>query len=371
MKIRLDAAIDQIYECAMAPSQWPLALQKVADCFDDVGCILLYSRDDGSYGVVQSPSLDVLIPAYMEGWNTRDIRAIRSRERGYFFGRDVITDRDVVTEIEIQSDPFYTDFLNRFGLKYFAASMVSPDPHIEVALSVQRASDKPPYNGDELSDLAIIGKHVERSLRLSIRLLDEGCTKNGLAAALSRLDIGVFILDGLGRVRFSNSAAERFIGDGVELEGDARLRFTSSNEVSTRRRTSSVLDLLPNHQRPIQIHRQKSSRPLIAYLLPVPSSANPTHDFLKNARAIVLLMDSAGAPADPALIRDLLGLTLAESKVAALIGAGAAPRDVARQLGIAEDTVRKALKSVFSKTGVSRQNELASLMSRLTLRKSD
>lgn len=298
----LDAAIDRVYECAMAPSQWPLTLQKVADCFGDVGCILLYSRDDGSYGVIQSPSLDMLVPIYMDGgWNTRDTRAIRTRERGYFFGRDVITDRDVLTDDEIQTDPFYTEFLARFGLKYFAASMVSPDTHTEVALSVQRASGKPAYTDDELSRLAIIGKHVERALRLSIRLLDEGLAKNGLADALTRMDAGVFILDALGRVKFSNAAAEKFVGNGVDIGNDAKLRFALPHDAAAKTGRGSPLELLPHHQRPIQIPRQGSSRPLMAYLLPVPQSANPAYDFLSHARAIVLLIDPAGAPPDPAL----------------------------------------------------------------------
>lgn len=368
----LDAAIDRVYECAMAPSQWPLTLQKVADCFGDVGCILLYSRDDGSYGVIQSPSLDQVVASYMaDGWNSRDIRAIHARERGYFFGRDAITERDVVTEQEMASDPYYTEFLSGFGLRYFAAAMVSPDAHTEVALSVQRASGKPAYTDDELSRLAIIGKHVERALRLSIRLLDEGLAKNGLANALTRLDAGVFILDALGRVKFSNAAAEKFVGNGVDIGDDAKLRFALPHDVAPKTGRGSLIELLPHHQRPIQIQRPGMSRPLMAYLLPVPQSANPAHDFLSHARAIVLLIDPAGAPPDPTLIRDLLGLTLAESKVAALVGSGAAPRDAAEKLGVAEDTVRKALKSVFAKTGVSRQSELASLMARLALGKAD
>lgn len=369
MPTSIDTAIDQIYECALAPSCWPIALQKVADCFGDVGCILLYNRDDGSFGVVQSHSLDRLIPEYAQNWSMRDIRALRTRERGYFFERDVITDRDVVTESEIQSDPFYAEFLKKFGLKYFAASMVSPDSRTEVALSVQRAINKLPFTDEELAQLSILGKHVERALRLGIRLIDEETTNAALSDALSRLDIGVFILDSLGRVLHSNSFAQNLIGDGIDIVRD-RLRFVTATEASEGKsgflRGSSL-----SYDRPVQIIRRNSSRPLTAYLLPVPTAASAGHDFLSQARALVLLIDPVSGPPDAALVRDLLGLTLAESRIASLVGSGVSPSDVANKLGIAESTVRKSLNSVFAKTGVSRQSELAALMTKLTLRKPD
>ena len=367
-----NAAIDDIYECATDPSRWPLALQKIADCFGDVGCILLYSRADGHYGVIQSPSLDIVAKSYvLDGWIDRDFRAIRTRERGYFFGRDVITDRDVMTEQEMLTEPFYSEFLAGFGLKYFAASMVSPDRETEVAISIQRAIDKPPYSEDELAVLAMLGKHVERSLRLGIRLLDDELSKISLAQALGRLDVGVFIIDALGRVIFSNDRAESLVGDGIELLGEERkLRFVSSSEVAAAPASGSALESFYKQERPLQIHRRRSSRPLTAYCLPVPVRSAP-RDLLVNAKAIVLLLDPVGKSLDPSAIRDLLGLTLAESKVAALIGTGIAPRDAAAKLGIAEDTVRKALNSIFGKTGLSRQTELVSLLSRVALRAQD
>lgn len=67
-------------------------------------------------------------------------------------------------------------------------------------------------------------------------------------------------------------------------------------------------------------------------------------------------------------MRDLLGLTLAEARVAALVGSGLPPRDASSRLGITEETARTALKRVFQKTGVSRQSELTRLLARLVLR---
>jgi hypothetical protein len=136
---QFDYALKAIYDAALDPDRWPDALQAAADCTDDVGAILIYGRDDGSFGVIGSPSLDAVIEEYRGAWSLRDIRANRTRERGYFINRGVLTDRDVVSVEEIETDPFYCEYLRRHGLKYFAASIVSPDPRVEVGVSVQRA----------------------------------------------------------------------------------------------------------------------------------------------------------------------------------------------------------------------------------------
>lgn len=76
----------------------------------------------------------------------------------------------------------------------------------------------------------------------------------------------------------------------------------------------------------------------------------------------------ANSPADPALVRDVLGLTLGEARVASLVGSGLSPPESAEKLGIAEETARTVLERVFSKTGVSRQSELVALLTKLLLR---
>jgi DNA-binding CsgD family transcriptional regulator len=107
----------------------------------------------------------------------------------------------------------------------------------------------------------------------------------------------------------------------------------------------------------------------VLYVLPIATRMRAVEQFLTHTRAIVLVIDpKADDPADPALVRDLLGLTLGEARVAALVGSGLPPREAAARLGIGEETARTALKRVFSKVGVSRQSELTALLTKLVLR---
>ena len=158
----LHQAIRDIYGTALEPARWPQALQSVAESVGDVGAVLIYGRDDGKFGVISSPSLDYCIGEYAAEWSHRDIRALRSRERGYFLARDVVTDRDVVTVEEMSTEPFYSQFLPRHGLRYFAAAVVSPDPRVEVALSIQRAPERGAYTDAELQVVGEVGLQSRR-----------------------------------------------------------------------------------------------------------------------------------------------------------------------------------------------------------------
>jgi DNA-binding CsgD family transcriptional regulator len=272
----------------------------------------------------------------------------------------------------METHPFYTVFCARHGIYRRVAVGVAPDPHVSVWIAVQRGQ-KQPYTNDELECATRLGRHVEKSLRLSIRLLDTELANVGLGEALARLGIGVFAIDSLKRVVFANPAGERLLGDGIALvnkrllAGDAAER--DALEGALQRMIRAAPEDIMREPRPILIQRQKSARPLAVYVLPVSGGATSATQFLTHTRAIVLVIDpKSDEPADPAVVRDVLGLTLGEARVAALIGAGLPPRDAAEKLGIAEETARTALKRVFAKTGVSRQSELAALLTRMVLR---
>jgi PAS domain S-box-containing protein len=102
--------------------------------------------------------------------------------------------------------------------------------------------------------------------------------------------------------------------------------------------------------------------PLIFHLLPMEGSFESTLGIL-----VVTTLDALGVPLTD-LVERLFALAPAEARVAALIGAGLSPRQAAEKLGISEGNVRTTLKRVFTKVGVSRQSELAVLLTKLTLR---
>jgi DNA-binding CsgD family transcriptional regulator len=364
-------AIEAIYAAASDIDRWPLALAAIADSLGDAGSILIYARDDGRFGTITSPSLGPMADEYARDWSHRDIRAIRAQERGYFLTRDVITDRDVVTSREMETDPQYVHFLAKHGLKYFAAASLLPNADMTMALSIQRRRDRPPFSEAELEIIGRLARHVEQAMRLSVRLIDAELLNQGLGESLARAAVGVFAIDPVGRVTFSNRAAGRLIGPGLQIR-EGRLVATAAADRDELERvivrvTRPAYVETTSDIRPILIHRGGGARPLIVHALPLGPTRLPD-SLLATASGILLVTDPGVNEAlDPTLIRDVLGLTLGEARVAASVGSGVGPRDTATALGISEHTVHSVLKRVFSKTAVSRQSELVLLMTKLSL----
>jgi PAS domain S-box-containing protein len=102
--------------------------------------------------------------------------------------------------------------------------------------------------------------------------------------------------------------------------------------------------------------------PLIFHLLPMEGSFGSTLGIL-----IVTTLNALEVPSTN-LVERLFALAPAEARVAVLIGSGRSPRQAAEKLGISEGNVRTTLQRVFTKVGVSRQSELAVLLTKLTLR---
>ncbi len=368
------AAVEAIYDAAPAPERWPAALQAIADSFGDIGAHMIYQRDDGTYGSICSPGLEAALRDYETGeWWRHDVRFSRSLECGAIARSDTISDRDIATPEERKRLPFYTQFLRSHGLGWFGGVGISPDPRVGVALAVQRAAERGPLSEAELETLGRLGRHVENALRLGIRLINAEASQHALADALTRLGVGVFLLAGDGRVLFSNPAGQALTGDGLLVSGG---RLTARAEAPRDMLRARIADAafgdtaLLDAPRPVVVQDHQRDGFLAVHVIPVRGAdRGAVEALLADVAAIAVVMSSqVNGPADPALVRDLLGLTLAEARLTALVGVGLAPREASQRLGITEETARTTLKRVFQKTGVTRQSELSALLARMAVR---
>ena len=219
-----------------------------------------------------------------------------------------------------------------------------------------------------------IARHAEQALRLGMRLVEAEAGSAGLRDTFARLNMGVVLLDGAGRIVFSNETASQLLGSALDGAAERLVPGLAADRLALQSAIDAALNTRagpasPPQPRPILLQRPDAKPPVAAYVLPLRTPLSPAvEQFLVRSQAIVLIIElKTGDPADPALVRDLLGLTLGEARVAALIAAGVSPRDAAARLGISEETSRTVLKRVFIKSGVSRQSELAALISKAAM----
>jgi DNA-binding CsgD family transcriptional regulator len=79
---------------------------------------------------------------------------------------------------------------------------------------------------------------------------------------------------------------------------------------------------------------------------------------------LVLLRDPEAVQVDPALLRQLFGLTAAEARVAAALARGCSTRRVAEQMRVQPNTVLAHVKRLLQKTDTQDRTQLVALLLR-------
>ena len=210
--------------------------------------------------------------------------------------------------------------------------------------------------------------HLRLFVRLRQALVDAQVFGSSLAALLDGMGSGVFGLDGSGRIVSANARACQFLSEGGSLtEVDGFLHAASEEEDAALQR------VLAGAMPPIGCAAASGSTTVgTAAGRRVLLHATPTRKAGGGAlqpriAVLVQAVDLERRPrVDPAVAAHALGLTAAESEIAALLAEGRTVRDVAAATGRGESTVRWHVKHIYAKQGLSRQAELIRLLQPLT-----
>ena len=206
-------------------------------------------------------------------------------------------------------------------------------------------------------------------MQIHRRLLPVSVLDGAAVDALDCLSSGVILLDGQGRTIFLNRAAERLLRhrDGLAVEHGC-LTAASPQErdalrllVAQAAQTAAGESLRPGGA--LAISRPSMRRPYSVLVTPLGRRHTSPHG--PEAAVAVFVADPEERCYNEigALVR-LFRLTPAEARLAAGIATGAPLAEVADALGIGRETARTQLRSVFSKTGTTRQAELVRIITR-------
>jgi len=161
---------------------------------------------------------------------------------------------------------------------------------------------------------------------------------------LRRLGCGGVVIDDAGRIVARNSVAAGLVGDWAdELPADVR------KIVDTFASASSAIEWLP----------RRRGAPLIVHLIGYPpASAAAT-------KLLVLIDPGQPGRLDEGVVRNLFGLTAAESNLAVRLARGERVQAIAHARGVGIGTVRTQLRTIFRKTRTKSQASLVLLLARL------
>lgn len=349
------------YDAQLDRTLWPQALANFAHVFDGDACLLScrdFARNESRVveagGVVNERPVAIDSGEILsdDPW-TRQEAALRSAPSVYI-GAAAISDKD------LQASPFYREWMQPRGLRHALIVILERQQDTVFYLVVLRRADKSPFTEVDTSQAAALAEPVSELFVRGSRALGVARERRAAWRAMDMMPLGCIVIDRAGRPVASNKAAQAMMAAGA---GIANVRGYLSIESHGRNvRLEDLMSDLFRNRRPsldFVLRRAGSAKPLTCLMVPANGQVHGEH----TPAAILFISDPQIAVSyDPALIGHLYGLSPAEARVAALLASGYRLEEVAAQLGIAYETVRKHLKQIFGKTGVYRQAELVRML---------
>ncbi len=352
--------IDKVYEAAVLPELWDSVLDNVASRVGSVGGLLFTANSQHEAWVASSimrPLYADFIEDGLASQNPRPQRAIAKNHAGF------VRDHDLFTPEEMDRDPAYA-YMRRKGVGWCTGTVVQAPTGDLVVFSWERRFKDGPFGTETVTALDPLRAHLARAALISGRLGLERA--RAAAETMGLIGLPAAVLSRSHRLLTANKLLENLIPHVVQ---DRPLRIGLADRRADAMLAQSLLQL-PTHAggqvRSIPIAKTPELPASIVHVVPVRGAA---HDIFA-AASCVLVITAVARPeiASAQVIQGLFDLTPAEARVAHGIAAGKTIDDLAREAGLAAGTVRQQLKSVFGKTGVSRQAELVGILAGSALR---
>jgi DNA-binding CsgD family transcriptional regulator len=372
-------AVDAIYRAAASPQSWPDTLTLLADYIGGIGGLLVYGNPaDPSSGVLMTGRLrDDLARLYLERYALNPLARAMAKAP---FGEVQVTSR-LADATAIRRTAYHADILAPQAIEDQLAIN-----HPGLTRNGSAGGVGFPLNGrqtDELGASALrfgrLAPHLARAIDFNLQL---GRHESGMWQVQHILDAmpsAALLINRKAAIIRMNAAAEVLLAeaDGISTFKSDGLRLKAHSPAEARVLSACLGQAFAvargedqGFDGALRISRPSGRPPLLALITPLPPSSFSLWEAVDGgARAIVQLVDvHRPASAQAESLRIATGLTAAEARVAALIGAGLTTLEAAAALGISVNTVKTHLARCFDKTGVRSQVTLARLLASIPVR---
>lgn len=362
---KIDAVLGTIYEGPLEDPPWKSALQKVRDFLQAAHVtLMLRPPGPGSSGV-------------MINTGSVDEQAVVSYET-HFFAMDpfvrlkegeVVTAEEMVGKEWLQS-PIYQEYLKPLDIRHLLGADIYTVEGIECRLRVTRSHDAKPFTPTDKALVRFLLPHLKRAIQLHAKLDFLECERQLFAGTVNRLLLGIISLSNAGAIIEMNQEARRILAekDGIWLSGNTLCVENSQESRELQNMIRQGLSGTPVTEGPAVAEAMSVTRPSGRAKVGVLIRAIPMGAWSESSKqrpaVAIFLRDPESNAAQPSheLVRRLFGLTRMEAALALLLAEGATLDEAAEKMNVRRNTARTHLRSIFCKTGVTRQTMLVRLL---------
>lgn len=279
----------------------------------------------------------------------------------------IVTIDEMIDTRQWIAGEFYKQFIEPNNIRYIIGSDIRAEGGAECRLRITRPPDGKNFSEQDKNFCRALLPHLKRSVKLRARVDGIESERRLYAVAMDRMQIGTVVLNEQGVIVRCNSVAEAIIAENdgiVVVKGkmhaeyvleDRELQRLIKSGLSTTSRSAPVVTEAISLTRP-------SGQPKLGVLVRSihASEVSETNDWPQVA---VFIRDPKHQPhPSHELVRRLFGFTSAEVALALLLTNGLTLDEASTELNIRKNTARAHLRSIFSKTGVTRQTMLVRLL---------
>lgn len=359
-----------IQSMALDPNAWAPTVRRLADYVGAERALFFSPSPDANHLPGTAVGLDPeILREYAEHWYQYDIWTHRADAFGLTKRPQVILGDELVSHRDFLHSTVYNECLRRNGVARLMSAMVLParragEP-VQMVGAFYRPTTRAAFGERERRRYAALLPHLALAMQTYSRIARLESSLLLWQWSAERMADAVLFLAGDGRVlHMTGKAAELLcqstslriiggrltaVGAGIDRKGLAKAFGESATGLASR----AVIQGGPG-------------QPDISLtVVPVP------HELAEAApapRVATLVFMTANPPRAGELAssaKDRWSLTSSETRVLKRLLGGAAPRQIAAELGIAVSTVRTHLKRLYAKSATASQRELLAEVARL------
>lgn len=275
----------------------------------------------------------------------------------------VLTVEEMIGASDWHTSDFYKQFVEPYDIRYLLGADIFTQDGSECRFRVCRSHASTAFNDRDRAICESLLPHLKRSIELHCRLDHIESERRLYASAVDRMMLGTVVFDETGTVMKTNKVAEDILRshDGIQLSnGSLEAKYSNENRV-LQQYIRQALETPSQGPQAMSITRPSGLAKFGVAVRSVPLSE--WSEGRHRPAVMVFLRDPEHKyQASPDAIQSLFELTPAEASLALLLADGMTLEEAADELNIRKNTARAHLRSIFSKTGVTRQTALVRLL---------
>ena len=352
---QLSSLIETIYDSAVSPALWPVALGGITR-FVGGSATGLYAKDAASRTGAIHYRDEGLGEAQTARYFEHYIRIDPSTIRHYFAAvGDLVSTIDMLPYEEFRQTRFYVEWVEPAGLVDHLAAILEKDQTSFSMVGVFRSREQGLVDEPMRRRMRLVVPHVRRAVMIGGLLERRSIANDALTKALDAVRSATFLVDAAGAIVHANTAGLRMLaGDGPVRDIDGHLTGIEHDL----RAALSPEEASPSFEPLLARDGQR----YLVQTLPLRGPLRTTDNGRPAAAAVFIQPTSLSTPAVPEAIARAYQLTPTELRTLLAAVEIGGVSEIAEALGISETTVKFHLRSVYAKTGSHRQSDLVKLV---------